>query len=1459
MNRRALPSRYDVLDRSHPWGANITSMGLELIDRLFALPPAQFNRLIHDLGVAPDLLSGEAAPQHERSVALVRYFKQPSRDPSTIEAAIGRLVSSQQVPCFVALYRLRLSSKFARWGPGTLGTTASPRRVEAPFDEMYQPLRLRRRAMGDAPKRAGADSDVVLDATKLLSEPEHIAIAGTPGSGKTTWMRAAFRALIGRDDALPLFVTLRDLARLWTKAPREDRSFDTFLKSMVAEHVPEAEPGGLAGALSYEAGPRPVLLVDGWDELGPLGGEVHEKLLGFLARYPRVRAVVTSRPFGVNIPSAIDGFAALEVQSLSDVEVHTIAQRFVCVSPPADAEQKARQLALFFQSLDHSPPARELARTPLLLVMMLMVSRSRPLPKKRHLLYRACIESLLGTIPDEKEEEGALLPRPQYRPEDAEERIRITAALAARTEFVSHDFEEMAALLPTDWPAVVSAGQTRHGMRAGFLQWLAGTAGLLTVNADDTVVFTHRSLQEFLAAWHWSAIFQDAHVLAREVLVRVPDRQWWETLRLLAALAAERDCELLTPVISTLLSQDNGGRLLCGLLLADGLGPESAVEAWLPWFVSSVATAWTNDWSVCLAGWSAGPLQSRLQRLADALWERSKHSSFPEWLRLSYACMQLQTPVVTPLSNSLAGAAVRWLHTMLDEPRAVAAGRVFCGTFPVWPDEPYELGLLQLWPNARRLFGTRLQLAILCGAERSDVQRLARARWPGVSQVPPLDLMRARSLVEKCAVFDWALNIDDFQLAFFADTWVTEVFRALSAELQIEGFYQYVERSLVRQGRDWLRHFGTFEYGVTTDNGEMHFLPRHQVPPHIPHMSDQLSALSAMQSLALREEPAWQQALELLWGEQAPAAWLRDFVNLDSGAIDRYGVVPVVAVRDREGQPIGLLARACRLALTPASNSAVAAATVAFNDGNADLPANNPLTAFDEALNEFTGDSMWPALARHLCNRATDDDRQLLTSLATSPGRAPPLSWGLQYIVRGDLVFGDGTEMTLDQLADDLGLPHLPILEPLLVSAGALDQKTAWLTGIMLHARRQIPKQAYVFNDEFMCPIKPEERVAAPTAALSSLPSSAVESPPSPSRPHGAANRDNSAARGTTVGIDVLIVTAVKEEYDEALKVQDGGLDEWLHETGPTGFEVAFRTYRTASGTQIRVALTRAPEMRGVAASNAAWPLIQKYNPRCLAMCGVCAGRRGDTNLGDVIVGDLLYTYDAGTVVAEYDANGKRHERFKGEPSPYRLDGRWKQRAESFLVASDAEWLKTRPLSLESQCNWLLERLFAGEADPAQHPERSASCPAWKEAITRLRKLELVTSSGLALTPKGRVHVEELRILHPDGRPTQPPFRILVAPMATGSSVVRDQRVFERLSDSMRKVIGLEMEAAAIGAIANVSGIRMLVMKGVMDHADEDKDDGFKSFAARASAECLISFLRKNMTPESEAPQGRAM
>ena len=90
---------------------------------------------------------------------------------------------------------------------------------------------------------------------------------------------------------------------------------------------------------------------------------------------------------------------------------------------------------------------------------------------------------------------------------------------------------------------------------------------------------------------------------------------------------------------------------------------------------------------------------------------------------------------------------------------------------------------------------------------------------------------------------------------------------------------------------------------------------------------------------------------------------------------------------------------------------------------------------FEQALAETESHSLWTALAKHLARRATSKDRQLLVDLAQHPERHTDLDqemrWGLQYIVRGDVMLENGEVIKLDDMCDELGLPHLPYLEDL--------------------------------------------------------------------------------------------------------------------------------------------------------------------------------------------------------------------------------------------------------------------------------------------------------------------------------------------------------------------------------------------------------------------------------------------
>lgn len=339
--------------------------------------------------------------------------------------------------------------------------------------------------------------------------------------------------------------------------------------------------------------------------------------------------------------------------------------------------------------------------------------------------------------------------------------------------------------------------------------------------------------------------------------------------------------------------------------------------------------------------------------------------------------------------------------------------------------------------------------------------------------------------------------------------------------------------------------------------------------------------------------------------------------------------------------------------------------------------------------------------------------------------------------------------------------------------------------------------------------------------------------------------------------LDVLIITAVRDEYDAVLKVKDGAFpnSKWTKKKGPIGREIAFRSFLFPDGSPMRVGVTYATSMGQVATTEAAVTIVNAYQVRCLAMCGVCAGRRGKVNLGDVIVADRLWTYDVGKLIAEYNDKGERHEKVYGDMTTYNLDDRLKQSAEGWNSNPGVPRLGVRPFSYEHQELWLLDRLLSGE-DPTIHPDCGKRCADWDKILKRLWEAEELKKDTLQLTLTGTRRIERKKLLGKGTLPKPEPFQLRVDPIGTGSRVIEDEQIFDRLSETMRKVLGLEMEASAIGQVqqAHRRDIPyMIVMKGVQDFADPTKNDNFRSFAARASAECLIAFLRQNLPP-SRAP-----
>lgn len=342
----------------------------------------------------------------------------------------------------------------------------------------------------------------------------------------------------------------------------------------------------------------------------------------------------------------------------------------------------------------------------------------------------------------------------------------------------------------------------------------------------------------------------------------------------------------------------------------------------------------------------------------------------------------------------------------------------------------------------------------------------------------------------------------------------------------------------------------------------------------------------------------------------------------------------------------------------------------------------------------------------------------------------------------------------------------------------------------------------------------------------------------------------------TIFNVDVLLICALKDEYDQVLNVADGiQAPGWNEHPLASGWIVADASFTTADGNTLRIRAIHASHMGREQVQAVASKLIHEQPARCIAMSGICAGRRGKVSLGDVIFAERLWSYDAGKVTVE---NGK--EKFQGDPIQYKPSPVWVQRMQHVPVPSPSTpWLSSRPrLPLELQEDWTLLRVLAGEV-PSQHPDFNSACPNWSDVLPRLWERKWLEKS-LVLTATGRQHAEELNLLHHITLPTPPDFGIHVAPMATGAAVSEDEGIFPRLADSMRKVLGIEMEASALGALGEVHDIPVVVAKGVSDYGAPFKDDRYREFAARASAELLIAFLRNatDLLSKQNAPTGLA-
>jgi nucleoside phosphorylase len=337
---------------------------------------------------------------------------------------------------------------------------------------------------------------------------------------------------------------------------------------------------------------------------------------------------------------------------------------------------------------------------------------------------------------------------------------------------------------------------------------------------------------------------------------------------------------------------------------------------------------------------------------------------------------------------------------------------------------------------------------------------------------------------------------------------------------------------------------------------------------------------------------------------------------------------------------------------------------------------------------------------------------------------------------------------------------------------------------------------------------------------------------------------------------DICILCALPEEAERLKEAFQDASAKIFKDQLPVVFKRSYNTYLRRNydyttitnvvGEQLSVLVTWLPENGPMETGIQLYSLLQEFNPLFAAMTGICAGDREKVKLGDIIVADRAFSYDTGKVI-----HGKDGSELLRDTQMWSLPTEVLQAVKGFSAWKQVVKEEKRPPSIHQQRDWLLNRLLAPNTlriDDIPEPELEEHIPDLIKVIQELRKdgPDAYLTSDRRLNNPDKVRELRYEVVFPFKDAPQP--AVYIAPMASGSAV-RADNPFEEIRVPVRGTRAVEMEGAAFyRTLKEFGSIQYLLVKGVCDYADKEKDDSYHDYAGRISALYLFAFLREHVT-----------